>query len=117
MRRARLDFQRSGRRAVLTVQELPVVDSFQFFGPSDTPASVDLRVEWTATGPAVPRGLGTTVSPTDPGAWLGEIAPAASTISTSGEEIGFTFETTHDATTARGGYGQVGRHRNGIFLT
>ena len=107
----------SDRRAVLDVRDLAVIDTFQFFGSSDTPALVDFRVEWKATGPAVPRGLGTTVPPTDPGAWLGEIAPAVSTGSFSGAEIGFEFETTHDASTPPGGYAQIGRHRNGVFLT
>ena len=116
-RRSRLDFRMSDRRAVLQVRDLAVIDTFQFFGPSDTPALVDFRIEWTASGPAVPRGLGTTVPPTDPGAWLGEIAPAVSTGSFSGEEIGFEFETKDDASTSSGGYAQIGRHRNGVFLT
>jgi hypothetical protein len=116
MRRSRVDFHRSGRRAVLTVRDLAVVDSFQFFGPSDTPALVDFRVEWNATGPAVARGLGTAVPATDPGAWLGDVAPAVSTASISGAEIGFEFETRRDATSADGGYAQIGRNRNGSFL-
>jgi hypothetical protein len=107
----------SDRRAVLQVRDLAVIDTFQFFGPSDAPALVDFRAEWKASGPAVPRGLGTTVAPTDPGAWLGEIAPAVSTGAFSGEEIGFAFETTADASTSSGGYAQIGRHRNGVFLT
>ena len=101
---------------MLQVRELAVIDTFQFFGPSDTPALVDFRVEWKASGPAVPRGLGTNVPPTDPGAWLGEIAPAVSTGSFSGEEIGFEFES-NAASTSSGGYAQIGRHRNGVFLT
>jgi len=112
-----LRVSRDGRRAVLEMRDVAVVDSFQFFGPSDAPALVTFRIEWTATGPAVPRGLGTSVAPSDPGAWLGDIAPAVSTASISGEEIGFEFETRRDATTAQGGYAQIGRHRNGSFLT
>ena len=92
-----------------------MVDSFQFFGPSDTPALVDIRVEWRATGPAVRRGFGETVGPDDPGAFLGEIAPAVSTASFEGDEIGFDFESTH-ASTSPQGWGQIGRHRNGSFL-
>lgn len=92
-----------------------MIDTFQFFGPSDTPARVDMRVEWRATGLAVPRGLGAAVDAADPGAFLGDIAPAISTATFTGEQIGFSFESTA-ATTAAGGYAQIGRHRNGVHL-
>jgi len=98
------------------VKDLPVIDSFQFFGPSDTPALVDFRVEWEATGSPVTRGLGSTVAPTDPRAFLGEIATAVSTASFSGSEIGFEFETIRRATTSPRGYAQIGTERNGVFL-
>ena len=60
------------------------IDTFQFFGPNDTPGLVDFHVEWEATGPAVARGLGATVAPANPGAFLGEFAPAISRGSFSG---------------------------------
>jgi hypothetical protein len=106
----------SGRRAVLQVRNLPLIDTFQFFGPNDAPALVDFRVDWEATGPAVLRGHGAAVSPTDPGAFLGDIAPAASTGRFSGEEIGFAFETNGAASTSPRGYAQIGQQRNGVFL-
>jgi hypothetical protein len=90
--KSEVDFNTSNRRAVLRAKNMAVIDTFQIFGPSDTPALVDLRVEWEATGPAVPRGRGDAVPATDPAAFLGEIAPAVSTASFSGEEIGFEFE-------------------------
>jgi hypothetical protein len=107
----------SDRRAVLRVRDLPVIDTFQFFGPSDTPALVDFRIEWTATGPLTPRGAGTGVPATDPRAWLGEIAPAVSTGSFSGREIGFEFESNRGTSTSPRGWAQIGRVRNGVFLT
>ena len=103
------------RRAVLHVKNLPVIDTFQFGGANDTPALVDFRVEWTATGPAVSRGLGTGVGPTDPGAFLAEFAPAVSTGSFSGDEFGFVFESDRASTSPRG-YAQIGWERNGAFL-
>jgi len=106
----------NSQRGVLHVRNLPVIDTFQFAGPSDTPALVDFRVEWHATGPAVPVGLGTSVPPTDPKAFLGEIAPAVSTISFSAEEIGFRFESDGRASTSPRGYAQIGTERNGAFL-
>jgi hypothetical protein len=110
-----VDFKIDDQRAILHVRNLPVIDTFQFFGPNDTPALVDFRVEWRATGPAVPRGMGA-VAPTDPGAFLGEIAPAVSTGSFSGEELGFEFESHTGASTSPRGYAQIGTERNGVFL-
>jgi hypothetical protein len=114
--RSAVNFMIDNQRAILHVQNLPVIDTFQFFGPNDTPALVDFHVEWRATGPAVPRGLGAAVTPTDPGAFLGEIAPAVSTGSFSGEELGFEFESNRGASTSPRGYAQIGRERNGVFL-
>jgi hypothetical protein len=111
-----VDFKMSNRRAVLRVRNLPVIDSFQFFGPSDAPALVDFTVEWRASGPAVTRGRGTEVPPTDAAAFLGEIAPAVSTIDCSGQEIGFRFESARGASTDPAGWAQIGTHRNGVFL-
>src|SRR3954453_11756128 len=101
--RGSLDFKMSSRRAVLHVKNLAVNDTFQFGGPSNTPALVDFRVDWRATGPAVPRGKGTTVPPNGSGAWLGEIAPAISTGRFSGDEIGFEFRSDRGASTPNGG--------------
>ena len=105
----------SNRRAVLHVKNVPVIDTFQFFGPSSTPALVDFRAEWEASGPPVSRGMGTGVAPTDPGSFLGEIAPAVSVGSFSGSEIGFEFQSNR-ASTSPGGYAQLGTVRNGAFL-
>ena len=113
--RVSLDFKMSDRRATLRLRDLAVIDTFQFFGPSDTPAVLDMRVEWRATGPAVPRGSGASVGPEDPAAFVGEIAPAVSTASFEGDQIGFAFESTTASTSPRG-YAQIGRHRNGVYL-
>jgi hypothetical protein len=109
-----LQVSRDSRRAVLELRDVAVIDSFQFFGPNQTPASVSLRVEWRADGRFMRRGLGAGVPPTDMAAFLGDIAPARSTGSFSGEEWGFEF-TSERATTDRG-YAQMGRTRNGVFL-
>jgi hypothetical protein len=117
LRKSAVDFKMSNRRAVLHAKNMAVIDTFRFLGPSDTPALVDPRVEWEATGPAVPRGRGTEVPPTDPASFLGEIAPAVSTISFSADEIGFEFESNRGASTSPRGYAQLGTERNGIFLS
>ena len=109
-----LQVSRSGRRAVLEMHDVPVLDSFQFFGRSQVPATISCRVEWEATGAFVPRGSGRAVEPTDMAAFLGHIAPARSRGWFEGEEWGFSFESRH-ATTA-GGWAQLGQVRNGDFL-
>jgi hypothetical protein len=109
-----LTVSRDGRRAVLEMRDVPVIDSFQFFGPNQTPATVSFRVEWRATDSFEQRGSGATVPPEDPAAFLGDIAPARSTGHFSGEEWGFSFSSDH-ASTDRS-YAQIGRSRNGVFL-
>lgn len=117
VRRTAIDFKMDDRRAVLQVKNLPVIDTFQIGGPNDTPALVDFRIVWNATGPAVARGLGAGVAATDPGAFLAEFAPAVSRAWFSGEEIGFEFESDGRASTSPHGYAQLGTERNGQFLT
>jgi hypothetical protein len=104
------------RRAVLQVSNLPVIDTFQFFGPNNTPALVDFRAEWRATGPKVSRGSGDAVPPTDAGAFVGQIAPAVSTIACSGEEFGFKFESNSGASTSPLSWAQIGTEENGSFI-
>ena len=116
VRKTAVDFRMNNRRAVLHVKDLPVIDTFQFFGPNDTPGLVDLRVEWEADGPAVNQGMGAAVDPTDPRAFLGEFAPAVSRASFSGSEIGFEFESNRGASSFPRGYAQLGTERNGVFL-
>ena len=111
-----VDFKLNDTRAILHVQNLPVIDTFQFGGASDTPGLVDFHVEWKATGRAIQRGMGAAVPPTDAQAFFGEIAPAVSTGSFSGEEFGFEFESNKGASTSPRGYAQIGTERNGVFL-
>jgi hypothetical protein len=97
------------------VDDLGVIDSFQFFGSNMTPASVSFRIEWQASGPFAPRGRGTEVPPTEPAAFLGEFATAVSSGFFEGEEFGFAFEASGSSDPR--GYAQMGRERNGVFLS
>ena len=90
--------------------------TLQFGGAFQTPARVSFRAEWRATGPAIPQGSGKAAPPEDKRAWLGEMAPALSTARIEGEEFGFAFHSDGAAKTDRGGYAQLGRERNGVFL-
>jgi len=60
------------------------------------------------------RGSGAAVPSTNPVAFLGEIALAQSTISSVGEEWGFSFRS--DRASTDDGHAQLGRTRNGAFL-
>ena len=102
------------RRAVLELRDVPVLDSFQFFGPNQVPATISMRVEWRAAAPFEDHGSGDDVPETDPAAFLGRIAPARSTGSFAGEEWGFACRGVGD--TADRGWAQVARTRNGRFL-
>ena len=113
--RTDLRVSRDGRTAVLRVSDLPVIDSFAFFGPNQTPASVSFRIEWRAAGEFADHGSGSTVAATDPAAFLGQLAPATSTATFEGSELGFSFRSDPGVSTARG-YAQVGRERNGVYL-
>jgi hypothetical protein len=110
-----LHVSRGGRRAVLEVHDVPVIDSFQFLGANQIPATVSFRVEWRATGPFVRRGSGAEVAPDDPASFLGNFAVARSTGWFAGSEFGFAFRSDGPATTDRG-YAQMGFERNGAFL-
>ncbi len=108
--------RRRGTFAFLRARDVPVIDSFQFLGPSVVPASVSFDLRWEATGPAVPRGLGAKApNEKHPAAFLGEIAPARANGSCSGVELGIAFRSDGPASTERG-YAQLGRERNGVFL-
>jgi hypothetical protein len=104
-----------GRRAVLTVEQLPLIDSFRFMGPNETLATVSFSVEWQAVGRQLELGSGATVDLTDPAAFLGQFHEARAVGTFSGSELGFSFASlpgaSSDAT-----FAELGRERNGVFL-
>ena len=106
----------SGRRAIFELKGLPVIDTFQFANVFSVPATVSFKIEWEATGPSMQLGLGNTVPPTDPAAFLAIVARARSTGHFSGAELGFSFVSKGRATTYLG-YAQIGTERNGMFLS
>ena len=102
-----------GRRATLEAKDVCVLDSFQFGGSTNVPASVSFMVRWEATGRRERRGSGTDVPPTDPAAFLGRFAVARSTGSFSGSEVGFSFIGRGDTDDT---FAELGPERNGVFL-
>jgi hypothetical protein len=110
-----LRFSRDGRYAALDVERIEVFDSFTFGGPTGTPASVGLHIQWTAIAPPADRGKGHTVPATDPAAFLGRFAVARSAAAITGSEFGFNFRTNGRVSTDRT-FAEVGLERNGAFL-
>ena len=107
---------RSGRRARVTANDLPVIDTFSFANPFLVPSTVSFEVDWEATGPPEELGSGKGVPPTDKAAFLGTFAPARATGRFSGSELGFSFRSTPGASTDPLGYAELGTERNGVFL-
>jgi hypothetical protein len=110
-----LRFTHDGRRAVLDVENIEAIDSFQFFSGLGTPGTVSMHVEWRATGPPTQRGSDNTVPPTDPAAFVGQLAVAKSAAVIAGSEFGFSFRSNPDVDTTRT-FAEIGRERNGSFL-
>jgi hypothetical protein len=113
--RGAFSFHADGERADLRVSGLPLVDSFVFGGTTIVPATSSVLVRWRATEPALPRGLGDEVGPTDAAAFLGEFAPARATGAFEGRQLGFAFRS-RPGTNSDQGYAEIGTERNGSFL-
>ena len=106
---------RRQKRARLHLRDLPLIDTFTFFGPSDTPAVLSMTIEWEALEDPVDLGMGATVPPTDPAAFLGSFAEATSTAYFSGRQLGFNFRSDPGVSSDRG-YAEIGTERNGVFI-
>ncbi|MBT8217388.1 MAG: hypothetical protein KJO17_11105, partial [Acidimicrobiia bacterium] len=104
-----------GREARLTVENIPIPDTFQFANNASISAEISVDVSWTATSAKTTRGFGTDVPADDPGAFLGDFCDASSHGYASGAETGFQFET--NRMTADGFFAELGNQRNGVFLT
>ena len=106
---------RRRKHARLHLRDLPLIDTFTFFGPSDTPAVLSMTIEWEALEDPVDLGSGATVPLDDPAAFLGRFARARSTAHFSGRQLGFSFRSDPGAS-SDGGYAEIGTERNGVFL-
>jgi hypothetical protein len=100
---------------VLHLRDFPLIDTFTFFGPHDTPAVLNMTIKWDAIEEPVALGAGATVPPTDPAAFLGRFARARSTAHFSGRQLGFSFRA-DPGVSSDDGYAELGTERNGVFL-
>jgi hypothetical protein len=106
---------RRHKHARLHLRDLPLIDTFTFLGPSDTPAVLSMTIEWEALEAPVELGAGTAVPPTDAAAFLGRFAKARSTAHFSGRQLGFSFRS-DPGVSSDAGYAEIGTERNGVFL-
>jgi hypothetical protein len=107
---------RRRKYARLHLHDLPLIDTFTFLGPSDTPALLSMTIEWDALEDPVTLGAGTkAMSPDDSDAFLGHFAEARSTAHIVGRQLGFSFCSNPGASSHKG-YAEIGTERNGIFL-
>ena len=109
------DVHDDGRVARLRLRELPLVDTFVFAGPLAISAQVNIDVHWRATSEPITRGKGADVAPTSPAAFIGHFAEASCSGRVSGVETGFSFKT--GELTADAFFAEMGRERNGVFLS
>lgn len=107
-------FSANEKHARFKVKDLPLVESFEFFGPHQVPASVSIDLKWKATSKPQHRGKGSTVAPEDPAAFTGHFADAVCTGTVSGKRMGFSFDS--EELTSTGYYASMGHERNGAFL-
>jgi hypothetical protein len=106
---------RRRKYAKLHLHDLPLIDTFTFMGPSDTPAVLSMTIEWEAIEDPVALGEGVEVPPDDPAAFLGHFAKARSTAHIVGRQLGFSFYSDPGVSSDKG-YAEIGTERNGVFL-
>lgn len=104
----------NGQDARLVLRNLPLVDTFEVFGPLAIPVQLDVDVRWQATGDFVARGEGAAADPTSPAAFSGNFAEADCTGWVEGAETGFSFSS--GKLTAVDYFAEMGEERNGSFL-
>ena len=104
-----------GQEARLVLRNLPLVETFQVFGPLAIPAQVDMDVRWQVTGDAVELGEGSDADPTSPAAFNGSFAETDCTGWASAIETGFSFDT--GKLTATDFFAEMGVQQNGVFLS
>jgi hypothetical protein len=109
------EVHRDGRVARLRLRVLPLVDTFVFGGSLAIAAQVNIDVLWRATSDPVERGKGAAVDPKSPAAFTGHFAEASCSGRVSGVETGFSFKT--GELTADAFFAEMGRERNGVFLS
>ena len=111
---ARSAFWSGRQRAGFRVNDLALVETFQFAGPNAVPALASMDLRWRRTSAEQARGNGSAADPAAPDAFEGSFADAVCTGSVSAERLGFSFEASN--LTSESFYASVGTERNGVYL-
>jgi len=102
-----------GRRLDVDVHDVAVIDTT---ANGDIPAVVSFQITWKAKGKARDFGLGNTVPPTDPAAFLGRLFRAQTRGTFSGSAGGFTFQS-GPKRKSRALFAELGTEHNGALIT
>jgi hypothetical protein len=103
------------KHAKLRLRDFPLIETFTFGGSNDTPAVLDMTIEWDALEDPVRLGSGDAVPPDDPRSFRGRFAAARSKARFAGRQLGFSF-VSDPGVSSDEGYAEVGVERNGVFL-
>jgi hypothetical protein len=110
-----LTFSRDLKTAHLHVDDIALIDSFQFLGQNSVPATVSFDITWTAAGKRSHFKPGSN-DPTDPTNFDGKFRQAVATGAFSGSNAdGFSFASNPGASSS-GVFAEVGIERNGSFV-
>jgi len=104
------------KTAHLHMEDVDIIDSFQFLGENEVPATVSFDITWTGQGARHHYKPGSS-DPTDPTYFDGKFREGVSTGTFSGSNAdGFSFTSDAGASSA-GVFAELGIERNGSFLT
>jgi hypothetical protein len=98
------------------VDDLQIVDSFQFLGENSVSATVSFDLTWTGSGPRHHYKPGSD-DPTDPTFFDGKFRDAAVTGTFSGSNAdGFSFSS-DPGVSVDGTFAEIGTESNGSFIS
>ena len=104
------------KTATLHLEDVSIIDSFQFLGENSVPATVSFDLTWTGSGARHHFKPGSN-DPTDPTKFNGKFRSGVATGTFSGSNSdGFSF-TSDPGATSEGVFAEVGTESNGSFVS
>ena len=103
------------KTATLHLEDVSIIDSFQFLGENSVPATVSFDITWTGSGPRHHFKSGSN-DPTDPTNFNGKFRFGVATGTFSGSNSdGFSF-TSDPGASSQGIFAEIGIERNGSYV-
>jgi hypothetical protein len=104
------------KSATLHLDNVSIIDSFQFLGENSVPATVSFDITWTGSGPRHHFKPGSD-DPTDPTNFNGKFRFGIATGTFSGSNSdGFSF-TSDPGASSEGIFAEIGTESNGSFVS